>query len=83
MTKTELQLALVEGTKTNKKTAGSFLDTLGTPGQILVEFMLSVFAGARRFAHANQLCADRALQALLGMKRFPRDDTVFERILTV
>jgi hypothetical protein len=37
------------------------------PGQILVGFMLSVIAGAQRFAHANQLRADRALQALLGM----------------
>jgi hypothetical protein len=37
---------------------------------------LSVIAGARRFAHANQLRADRALHALLGMKRFPSDDTI-------
>ena len=28
MTKTELELALAEATKTNKKTAGAFLDTL-------------------------------------------------------
>jgi hypothetical protein len=46
------------------------------PGQILVAFMLSVIAGAQRFAHANQLRADRALHALLGMKRFPSDDTI-------
>jgi hypothetical protein len=46
------------------------------PGQILVAFILSVIAGARRFAHANQLRADRALHALLGMKRFPSDDTI-------
>ena len=46
------------------------------PGQILVGFMLSVIAGARRFSHANQLRADRALQALLGMNRFPSDDTI-------
>jgi Transposase DDE domain group 1 len=46
------------------------------PGQILVGFILSVIVGARRFAHANQLRADRALHALLGMKRFPSDDTV-------
>jgi hypothetical protein len=46
------------------------------PGQILVGFMLSVIAGARRFAHSNQLRADRALHALLGMKRFPSDDTI-------
>ena len=46
------------------------------PGQILIGFMLSVIAGAQRFAHANQLRADRALQALLGMRRFPSDDTI-------
>lgn len=46
------------------------------PGQILVAFILSVIAGARRFAHANQLRADRALHALLGMERFPSDDTI-------
>jgi hypothetical protein len=46
------------------------------PGQILVGFMLSVIAGAQRFAHANQLRADRALHALLGMGRFPSDDTI-------
>ena len=45
-------------------------------GQILVGFMLSVIAGAQRFAHANQLRADRALHALLGLKRFPSDDTI-------
>jgi hypothetical protein len=39
------------------------------PGQILVGFMLSVIAGAQRFAHTNQLRSDRALHALLGMKR--------------
>ena len=36
------------------------------PGQILVGFILSVIAGAQRFAHTNQLRADRALHALLG-----------------
>jgi Transposase DDE domain group 1 len=46
------------------------------PGQILVGFMLSVIAGAQRFAHTNQLRADRALHALLGLKRFPSDDTI-------
>src|SRR6202008_2113280 len=46
------------------------------PGQILVAFILSAIAGARRFAHANQLRADRALHALLGMNRFPSDDTL-------
>ena len=46
------------------------------PGQILIGFILSVIAGARRFAHTNQLRADRALHALLGMERFPSDDTI-------
>jgi len=46
------------------------------PGQILIGFVLSVIAGAQRFAHTNQLRADRALQALLGMERFPSDDTI-------
>ena len=30
MTKTELQVALAQATQTNKKTAGTFLDTLST-----------------------------------------------------
>ena len=30
MTKTELQVALAQATQTDKKTAGAFLDTLGT-----------------------------------------------------
>jgi hypothetical protein len=46
------------------------------PGQILVGFILSVIAGAQRFAHTNQLRADRAFHALLGMKRFPSNDTI-------
>ena len=32
--------------------------------------------GARRFAHAALLRGDRALHALLGMKRFPTDDII-------
>ena len=47
MTKTELQLALAEATQTNKKTAGVFLDTLGTLAYKEVkkngEFVLSGF----------------------------------------
>jgi hypothetical protein len=46
------------------------------PGQILVGFLLGVIAGARRFAHLNQLRADRALQAMLGLQHFPCDDTI-------
>lgn len=39
-------------------------------------FLVSVLAGARRFAHASLLRGDRALHALLGMDRFPTDDTI-------
>jgi Transposase DDE domain group 1 len=46
------------------------------PGQTLTAFLISVVAGARRFAHASLLRADRALHALLGMKRFPTDGTI-------
>ena len=37
---------------------------------------MSVIAGAQRFPHTNQLGADRALHALLGMKRFPSDEAI-------
>ena len=46
------------------------------PAQTLTAFLMSVVAGARRFAHTSLLRADRALHALLGMKRFPTDDTI-------
>jgi hypothetical protein len=39
-------------------------------------FLISVVVGARRFAHTALLRADRALHALLGIKRFPTDDTI-------
>jgi hypothetical protein len=39
-------------------------------------FLMAVLAGARRFAHAGLLRADRALHAVVGMKRFPSDDTL-------
>jgi hypothetical protein len=39
-------------------------------------FLIAVVAGARRFAHTALLRADRALHALLGMKRFPTDGTI-------
>ena len=45
-------------------------------GETLTAFMVAVAAGARRFAHVGWLRADRAVQALLGMKRFPTDGTV-------
>jgi hypothetical protein len=46
------------------------------PGQTFTAFLVSVLVGARRFAHAGMLRADRALHALLGIERFPTDDTI-------
>ena len=42
----------------------------------LTAFMVSVVTGARRFAHTQWLRADHVLHAMLGMDRFPGDDTV-------
>jgi hypothetical protein len=44
--------------------------------QTFTAFLLSVLAGARRFAHAGWLRADEALCGVLGMVRFPCDDTL-------
>jgi hypothetical protein len=46
------------------------------PAQTLTAFMISVMAGAKRFAHGSFLRADRALQAIFGLSRFPGDDAV-------
>jgi hypothetical protein len=46
------------------------------PAQTMVAFMISVVVGARRLAHTDWLRADKALHALLGIKRFPGTDTV-------
>jgi hypothetical protein len=46
------------------------------PSTTLVCFLMSVLAGARRFAHSAWLRGDRALHALLGVQRFPTDDTI-------
>lgn len=46
------------------------------PAHTLTAFVFAVVAGARRFAHSELLRADRALQALLGLKRFPGHDTI-------
>ena len=46
------------------------------PAQTFTAFLVSVLAGARRFAHAAWLRGDRALHALLGIERFPTDDTI-------
>jgi hypothetical protein len=37
---------------------------------------MTALVGAKRFAHAGLLRGDQALRALLGMKRFPTDDTI-------
>jgi hypothetical protein len=42
----------------------------------LTAFMMSVVAGAQRFAHCEWLRPDRVLHALLGLERFPSDDTI-------
>jgi hypothetical protein len=46
------------------------------PVQTFTAFLLSVVAGARRFAHSSWLRGDKALHALLGIARFPIDDTM-------
>ena len=46
------------------------------PVKTFTACLLSVVAGARRFAHTSLLRADTALHALLGISRFPIDDTV-------
>ncbi|MBV8477791.1 MAG: hypothetical protein JOZ36_14100 [Acidobacteria bacterium] len=46
------------------------------PAATLMAFLMAVLVGARRFVHANWLRGDRALQALLGITRFPSDDTI-------
>ena len=39
-------------------------------------FVISVGVGARRFAQAGRVKADKARQGVLGLKRFPTDDTI-------
>jgi DDE family transposase len=46
------------------------------PSFTFTAFLVSVLVGARRFAHAGLLRGDRALQVLLGLPRFPTDDTI-------
>src|ERR1700680_3734254 len=46
------------------------------PSFTFTAFLVSVLVGARRFAHASLLRGDRALHALLGLERFPTDDTI-------
>ena len=46
------------------------------PVQTYTAFLISVLAGARRFAHTGLLRMDKALHVLLGIVRFPTDDTI-------
>jgi hypothetical protein len=46
------------------------------PTATFVAFLITVLVGARRFAHAALLRGDQALHALLGIQRFPIDDTI-------
>jgi DDE family transposase len=46
------------------------------PTATFLAFLTAVLAGAKRFAHAGWLRGDRALHALLGISRFPIDDTI-------
>src|SRR3982750_1493924 len=46
------------------------------PAATLIAFLMAGVVGARRFVHASWLRGDRALHALLGMTRFPTDDTI-------
>ena len=46
------------------------------PTETFTAFLISVLAGARRFAHAGLLRFDKAMHSLLGIVRFPTDDTI-------
>lgn len=46
------------------------------PAQTYIAFLISVAAGARRFAQTSWIRGDKALHGLLGIKRFPSDDTI-------
>lgn len=46
------------------------------PAQTYIAFLISVAAGAGRFAQTSWLRGDQALHGLLGIKRFPSDDTI-------
>ena len=39
-------------------------------------FLMAVLAGARRFAHSEWLRGDRVVHTMLGLERFPTDDTI-------
>ena len=43
---------------------------------VLTTFLMSVVVGAQRFSHCDWLRADRVLHAMLGLERYPSDDTI-------
>lgn len=45
-------------------------------GHTFTAFMVAVVTGIRRFAHTQWLRADHVLHAMLGLERFPGDDTI-------
>ena len=47
------------------------------PVQTFTAFLVSVLTGARRFAHTGLLRTDGALRRVMGMVRFPSDDTLW------
>lgn len=46
------------------------------PVHTFTAFIVSVLIGARRFAHTGLFRIDKTLHALLGIVRFPNDDTI-------
>jgi hypothetical protein len=46
------------------------------PTATFTAFLMAVLVGAKRFAHTSLLRGDQALHALLGLERFPSDDTI-------
>jgi len=46
------------------------------PAHTFTTFLVSVLAGARRFAHTGWIRGDRALHRMLGILRLPTDDTI-------
>ena len=42
----------------------------------LTAFLMSVVVGGQRFAHSSWLRADHVLHSMLGLERFPGDDTI-------
>ena len=46
------------------------------PEETYTAFLISVLCGARRFAQSGLMRLDKALHSILGIERFPTDDTI-------